>query len=71
MEDIDGEQAVDTRVECPKCRAEGIVTPSGYVTRIIYMPELHPPFRCLAAHGALSREDLTAAGIDPRLLPKP
>lgn len=68
MEDIDGERAVDTRVECPKCVVAGIVTPSGYVTRLIYMPELNPPFRCLAAHGGLSEADLISAGLDPRLL---
>lgn len=68
MDDIQRERATDTHIECPKCLAAGIVTASGYATRIICMPDLRPPFRCLATHGGLSQDDLVAAGIDPRLL---
>lgn len=68
MDVIQNERATDTHIECPRCLAAGIVTASGYATRIILMPDLRPPFRCLAAHGGLSVEDLVIAGVDPRLL---
>ena len=68
MDDIQRERAADTHIECPKCLAAGIVTASGYATRIVCMPELDPPYRCLATHGGLSQDDLVAAGIDPRML---
>lgn len=70
VDDIQGERALDTRIECPRCVAAGIVTSSGYATHVICMPDLHPPFRCLATHGALSEDELVAAGVDPRLLRK-
>lgn len=68
MDDIQNQRAADTHIECPRCLSAGIVSASGYATRIICMPELDPPFRCLATHGGLSEQDLVAAGIDPRLL---
>lgn len=68
MDDIQRERAADTHIECPKCLAAGIVSASGYATRIICMPDLEPPFRCLAVHGGVTRDDLVSAGIDPRLL---
>lgn len=68
MDDIDGQRANTTQIECPLCHAEGVVTSGGYAARLIYQPDLDPPFRCLAAHGALSHDDLVTAGVDPRLV---
>ncbi len=70
MDDIDREQTFNTQIECPRCVAELIVTDSGYATRLMYMPQLEPPFRCLAVHGGMSEEELVEAGVDRQLLRK-
>ena len=68
MDSVQGERTVDTHIECPTCVTEGIVTASGYATRLMWMPDLDPPFRCLAAHGGITEKALESAGVDPRLL---
>lgn len=70
MDDIDREQTFNTQIECPRCVSEGIVSNSGYAARLMYMPQLDPPYRCLAVHGGLSEGDIVDAGVDRRLLQK-
>jgi hypothetical protein len=68
METIDSQDSSSTQIECPACLAAGVVSASGYAARLVWMPALRPPYRCLAGHGGFSKEDLAAAGVDAALI---
>jgi len=65
MEAIDRELGYDAHVECPKCRAQGLVTHSGFVPELMYYPARTPHYHCTGVHGGLTSTELEHFGIDP------
>jgi hypothetical protein len=68
MNHMDRERTHETRIECPRCIVEGIVSASGDASTLMYVPHRDPAFRCLAAHGDLTEQDLVDAGVDRRVV---
>lgn len=65
MKTTNREEGYDAHMECPRCRAEGLVTASGFVPHLLYFPALDPPFHCTGIHGGLSDDEMRSFGLDP------
>lgn len=59
------QETYDSQIECPLCRSEGLVTPSGRVPHLWVQPFRRPALACVGVHGPLADDVLVAHGIDP------